>query len=130
MCKVDFWMWLYIAPSSVPVQKTHKFDYETFLPTHQRLLLDTVVPESSSISSVLAANLDVRQADLPKTVQRIVYDDGDNWKYSDLALLGLGAPVIPFTKFRPVLSKFAGRMTCQARKSSPSATVSSKPPAS
>lgn len=88
--------------------KTHKVDYEISFASHKRLLLDTVVPEASSINSVLAANIDIRQADLADTVQRIVYDDEDTWKSADLALLSLGATVVPFTKVRPVLNKFAG----------------------
>jgi hypothetical protein len=87
--------------------KSHKFDYEILFASRKRLLLDTAVPEASSINSVLAANLDIRQADLPETIQRIVYDDEDQWKSADLALLGLGATVVPFTKVRPVLSRLA-----------------------
>lgn len=87
--------------------KSHKFDYDISLAGHKRLLLDTVVPEASSINSVLAANLDVKAAELDKTIQRIVYDDQDNWKSADLALLGLGAIVVPFRNLGPILNRLA-----------------------
>jgi hypothetical protein len=87
--------------------KSHKFDYDIILPSQKRLLLDSVVPEASSINSVVAANLDVRQAELADTIQRIVYDDTDDWRAEDLNLLGLGATVIPFSKLRPVLDRIA-----------------------
>jgi hypothetical protein len=88
--------------------KSHRVDYDIQLNEHRRLLLDTVVPEASSINSVLAANLDIKEAGLPNTLQRIVYDDEEDWKSADLSLLGLGATVIPFTKVRPVLNRLAG----------------------
>lgn len=87
--------------------KSHKFDYDIVLPSQKRLLLDSVVPEASSINSVVAANLDVRQAELPDTFQRIVYDDADEWRAEDLNLLGLGATVVAFSKLRPVLDRIA-----------------------
>ncbi len=87
--------------------KQHKFDYEFTLSGKRRLLLDAVCPEASSINSVLAANIDVKQADPENTLQRIVYDDEDNWKAADLSLLGIGATVVPFTKLRPVLERLA-----------------------
>jgi hypothetical protein len=49
----------------------------------------------------------VKQAEHDGTIQRIVYDDQDDWKAADLSLLGLGATVIPFTKIRPVLGRLA-----------------------
>lgn len=87
--------------------KSHKFDYDISLVGNKRLLLDTVVPEASSINSVLAANLDVKAAELPKTYQRIVYDNQDNWRSADLALLQLGAIVVPFSNLGPILNKLA-----------------------
>ena len=87
--------------------KAHRFDYDISLSRQKRLLLDAVVPEATSINSVLAANLDVKAADLPGVVQRIVYDDQDGWRSADLALLGLGAVVVPFGKLRPVIERLA-----------------------
>ena len=87
--------------------KSHKVEYDISLYNKARLLLNTVVPESSSINAVLAANLDIREAELPNTLQRIVYDDEADWKAPDLALLGLGAVVIPFTKIQVILTRLA-----------------------
>lgn len=87
--------------------KPHKFDFDIKLTLSTRLLLDGATPESGSINSVMAANVDVRQAEIPNLIQRIVYDDTDEWKSSDLNLLGLGATVVPFSKLKPVLERLA-----------------------
>jgi hypothetical protein len=87
--------------------KPHKFDYDITLRGSARLLLATVVPEASSVNSVLAANLDVGQVGTPNLLQRIVYDDEDEWSTANLALVGLGAPVIAFSKLHPVLERLA-----------------------
>ena len=88
--------------------KSHKIDYDIALTSHRRLLLGTAVPEASSINSVLAANLDIERAELPNTIQRIVYDDVDEWKSADLNLLALGAAIIPLSKVRPILTRLTG----------------------
>jgi hypothetical protein len=85
----------------------HKFDYDIELSGQRRLLLDAVVPEATSINAVLTANIDVKQASRENIIQRIVYDDEDEWKSSDLSLLALGATVIPFTRIRQVLERLA-----------------------
>lgn len=63
--------------------------------------------EASSINSVLAANVDVKQAALKDLLQRIVCDDEDDWKAADIGLLGIGATVVPFSRSRPVLERLA-----------------------
>lgn len=87
--------------------KQHKFDYELQLSSKKRILLDAVMRDSNSINSVLAANIDVKAVGLPDTLQRIVYDDDEDWKVSDLGLLALGATVIPFSKLSLVLGRIA-----------------------
>ena len=85
--------------------KVHKFDYDIELSGRRHLLLDAVVPEPTSINAVLAANIDVRQTGQGHIIQRIVYDDADEWKASDLSLLSIGATVIPFTRVAPALER-------------------------
>lgn len=85
----------------------HRFDYEIKLPGDKRLLLDTVMPEHSSIASVVSANFDVGQAEMRGVLQRIVYDDEDEWKAADLALLGLSATVVPFANLPSVLNRLS-----------------------
>jgi hypothetical protein len=87
--------------------KPHRFDFDIALHGQRRLLLDSVVHEAFSINAVLAANLDVREAELPNTIQRIVYDDEEPWDSADLNLLGLGATVVGMSRLRSVLERVA-----------------------
>lgn len=87
--------------------KPHKFDYDIRLSGDRRLLIDAVVPEASSINAVLVSNIDVKQAERSDLIQRIVYDDHDDWKSSDLTLLSLGATVVPYTRIQPALERLA-----------------------
>jgi hypothetical protein len=85
--------------------KPHRFDFDIALSGTRRLLLDAVIREPFSINAVLVANLDVKEAELPNTIQRIVYDDDDQWDAADLSLLGLGATVVGLSRLRPVLER-------------------------
>jgi hypothetical protein len=85
--------------------KPHRFDFDIMLSGHRRLLLDAVIREPFSINAVLVANLDVKEAELPSTIQRIVYDDEEKWEAADLNLLGLGATVVGLSHLRPVLER-------------------------
>lgn len=87
--------------------KPHKFDFDIALPGQRRLLLDAVIREPFSINAVLVANLDVKQAALPNTIQRIVYDDSDQWDAADLNLLRLSATVVGISRLRPTLERMA-----------------------
>jgi hypothetical protein len=66
-----------------------------------------VSPEASSINAAVVAHLDVKQANVPNVVRRIVYDDEEKWKAEDLSLLSVGAPVVPFSRAREVLKRVA-----------------------
>jgi hypothetical protein len=89
------------------VHKPHKFDFVVHVGEQRQLLLDAVSPEASSINAAVVAHLDVRQANVPHLVQRIVYDDEEKWKAEDLSLLSVGAPVVPFSRAREVLKRVA-----------------------
>lgn len=77
--------------------KPHKFGNVVRLHRGRRLLVDPVVNDSSSINSRLVANLDVKESHDPLIEQMIVFDDSLEWKTSDLKLLEMGAPTIPFS---------------------------------
>jgi hypothetical protein len=87
--------------------KPHKFDYVIHFGEQRQLLLDGVSPGASSINAAVVAHLDVRQANVPNVVQRIVYDDEEKWKAEDLSLLSVGAPAVPFSRAREVLKRLA-----------------------
>jgi hypothetical protein len=66
-----------------------------------------VSPEASSINAAVVAHLDVKRANVPNVVRRIVYDDEEKWKAEDLSLLSVGAPVVPFSRAREVPKRVA-----------------------
>lgn len=77
--------------------KPHKFGHVIYLPHSEKILVDPVVNDSSSINARVVANLDVKMVGDRKTKQVIVYDDRLKWSASDLNLLKVGAPIVPFS---------------------------------
>lgn len=89
--------------------KPHSFDNVIIFLDGSRLLVDPVLRDANSINSRLVANMDVHSAAHPKLIQRIVYDDEDDWQSADLGLLGIGGvPVIPFSKSERALKLAIG----------------------
>lgn len=79
--------------------KQHVFDFSVDL-GGRTLVVDAVVPDANSINSAVVSHLDVRQAQNPSVLQLIVYNDRADWRRSDLALLGVGAPAVPFSNMK------------------------------
>lgn len=77
--------------------KQHNFSNVIFLSNERRLIVDPVINDGSSINARLASNLDVKMAGDPSIDQIIVYDDQQDWASSDLKLLGVAAPTVPFS---------------------------------
>lgn len=92
---------LIVGASNTP----HKFENVIALPNGKRLIVDPVLHEASSINARLVANLDVKNAKRKDIVQRIVFDDDEDWKPADLSLLSVGATAIPFSESRGVLDR-------------------------
>lgn len=89
--------------------KLHTFDFVVNLKDDRQLVLDFVVPEPSSINAAVVAHMDVSNAIEKPVEQKIIYDDTQCWKASDLALLKAGsrASVIPFSALERSLDKLA-----------------------
>lgn len=77
--------------------KPHKFGHVIYLPKNEKILVDPVVNDASSINARVVANLDVRMVGNRNVKQVIVYDDRLKWTASDLNLLKVGAPIVPFS---------------------------------
>lgn len=88
--------------------KQHTFDFAIELDEKRTLVLDAVVPDPNSINSAVVSHLDLKQAQNPALIQRIVYDDARRWDGSDLALLSVGATAIPFSKLPAQMMKLSG----------------------
>jgi hypothetical protein len=87
--------------------KPHKFPNVLKLLGGKRLIVDPVANEASSINARVVANLDVKATEDPTLMQRIVYDDEDDWTPSDLNLLQVGAPVVAFSNVSEVIERLA-----------------------
>lgn len=88
--------------------KSHKFDNVVLLSNGKRLVVDAVVHDANSINAAVATNIDVRERHDPNIIQRIVYDDEEEWSGPDLALLGLGGTLVAFSRSQDVFSRFTG----------------------
>jgi len=88
--------------------KEHTFDSIIFMPGGKRIVVDPVIHDMKSINARVVANMDVQRAGYEDVEQRIVYDDSDDWKASEINILQFGATVIPFSKAPKVLSRMAG----------------------
>jgi len=78
--------------------KQYTFDNVLVLPNRSRLVLDAVRNHDGSIKSRVLANLDVSRAKPDKIIQRIVYDEQEDWSQQDLALLSVGAPAVAISR--------------------------------
>jgi hypothetical protein len=69
-----------------------------------KLIIDPVLKDANSINARFAANFDVRSHEYPNLVQKIIYDDSEEWSAADLSFLGdSGAPVIAYSKSEAIL---------------------------
>jgi hypothetical protein len=87
--------------------KPHKFANVLDLGNQRKLIIDPVSNEASSINARVVANLDVKAVENPNIIQRIIYDDEDEWTPADLNLLQVGAPVIAFSNASTVIERLA-----------------------
>ena len=83
--------------------KLHLFDYLVRVNDNTLLALDAVLPDPSSINAAVVAHLDVKATHRSDVRQLIVYDDEEDWKAADLALLTIGAPSARFSSFLDAL---------------------------
>lgn len=95
------------APILGASNKAHKFMHVVYLLNDRRLIIDPAINEASSINARVVANLDVRMTNDPLLEQFIVYDDSMEWSSSDLKLLEVGAPTIPFSHAEKEIRKRA-----------------------
>lgn len=92
--------------------RQHVFDYMLTLPGGKKLIMDAVTHDANSVNSAIVSHLDIRnrQAGEPEQenyVQRIIYNDKEEWDSSDLSLLATGATPVAFTKIASTLDRLA-----------------------
>lgn len=90
--------------------KTHKFANIVSFGDGRRLIVDPVSNEPGSVNARVVANLDVKAIGDPLLYQRIVYDEEEQWKTSDLNLLQVGGTVVRFSQSAEVIERIAARV--------------------
>lgn len=84
----------------------HEFAHVISAPEPQNIVvIDPVLPESSSMNSRIVAHLDVREAYRDRIHQYLVYDDAEDWTSDKLGMLRLAAPVVPFSQADMMLGR-------------------------
>lgn len=86
--------------------RTYKFDTVIKLDNRRILLIDPVSPDPNSINAHAIAHLDVGRLKDSSIAQRLVYDDHDNWKSSELSLLQMAAPIVPLSHAEKAFDSF------------------------
>ncbi len=76
----------------------YRFDAAIMLGGGRRLLLDPVTPDANSINSRYVAHTDIGHSEDVRFVQRIVYDDREQWQAPDLNLLRRAATIVPYSQ--------------------------------
>ncbi|MGY3575297.1 DUF1829 domain-containing protein [Bradyrhizobium sp. USDA 4504] len=85
--------------------KVHKFDFLIRRPSGTMIVMDAVVPDSSSVNAALVSHLDLKRAKRADVQQAIIYDDTQDWRSSDLALLTIAAPPIAYSHWADFAEK-------------------------
>jgi hypothetical protein len=87
--------------------KQHGFDYVINIGGGRQLAMDFVVPDASSVNSAVVSHLDVKMKRSSDLEQRIIYDDTQIWKASDIEILKAGARPIPLSTLSHALERLA-----------------------
>ena len=88
-------------------QRQYKFGTVLSFEKKGKLILDPVARNDYSINNRVVANLDVRAANYPNLMQRLVFDDGQKWSSADLSLLSVGADAVPLSETVDFVKKMA-----------------------
>lgn len=85
--------------------RQYHFDHVVAIDRDSRLVVDAVLRDASSINSRAIAHMDLGQTEDPNLIQRIVYDDEEEWDTADLNLLQMAATLVPYSGFAQALSR-------------------------
>jgi len=77
--------------------KSYRFDYAITLHDGAKLITDPVSHDPNSINAKVVSHMDVRNAGIDGLLQRIVFNDSEEWESSNLHLLKSSAPTVPFS---------------------------------
>lgn len=78
--------------------RLYKFEFRVELGARS-LIVDGVFPDGNAINTRTIAHLDLARTNNAALVQRMVYDERENWRAEDMKLLRLAAELVPLTQF-------------------------------
>lgn len=88
--------------------KRHNFTNVIHLDAERRMIVDPVFPDDTSINTRIISHLDLKKAQKPNYLQRIVYDEEDKWNPDMFSLLGMAeVPLIRFSQSKEALLRAA-----------------------
>lgn len=84
--------------------RQYTFDRLIRLSKDTHLVIDPVLRDNNSINSRAIAHLDLKQLESEDLIQRITYDDQEEWDSADLNLLQMAATLVPFSQLEDHIS--------------------------
>lgn len=87
--------------------RSYRFDQIVRLGEDRKLIIDPVAPDPNSINAHAIAHMDVGQLEDERIIQRLVYDDEEEWKAADLNLLQMASTLVPFSRLTASLDRFS-----------------------
>ena len=79
--------------------RSYRYEFLIDIGGKRNLVLDGIFPDATAINSRAVAHFDLAQTRNPLFVQRMVYDEEEDWSASDLNLLRMAAELVPLTQF-------------------------------
>jgi hypothetical protein len=78
--------------------RLYKFEFRIEVGVRS-LIVDGVFPDATAINTRAIAHLDLARMKNAAFIQRMVYDEHENWKAEDMRLLRLAAALVPLSQF-------------------------------
>jgi hypothetical protein len=78
--------------------RLYRFEFRIEI-SARSLIVDGVFPDATAINTRAIAHLDLARTKNAALVQRMVYDERENWKAEDMRLLRLAAELVPLGQF-------------------------------
>ncbi len=86
--------------------RPYRFDHVIRINANRLLVIDAVLAEPNSINAHAIAHIDLGQLEDENIVQRMVYDDQEEWRSADLNLLQMASTLVPLSGLEAALHPF------------------------
>lgn len=86
--------------------KNHTFDFVAKT-SNLTIAIDGINPDTYDINHTFVSHLDIKNSNNLNLQQMIIYDESENWRSSDLALLSMSVPPLPYRVAKEQLRQLA-----------------------